>query len=110
VVICDAIGSGNPSTIQLLLDAGADVGRQEKGEWNYGCALGYAVEKGDLRLVRQLLDLGANPNGLAGGFGSVLRHAVHKGLTLIATLLIEKGPDPNVSTSDFRSPLDAALK
>ena len=58
IVYSDAIDSGNPSIIQLLLDAGADVNRQEEGELNYGCALGYAVERENLGLVQQLLDLG----------------------------------------------------
>lgn len=91
------------------MDAGVDLNGQIEGKWNWGCPLGYAIEKSNLDLVRQLLDLGANPNNLAGRFGSVLRHAVHKGEETMTTLLIETGADPNVSTHDFRSPLNAAV-
>src|SRR3569833_18229 len=108
--LCHAIHGGSPSIIQLLLDAGADVSRPQGGKWNYGCPLGYAVEKGNFRLVQRLLDLGADPCGLVGVFGSALRHAVHKGMNAIVTLLLGRGADPNVSTDDFRSPLQSAVQ
>jgi len=71
--------------------------------------LGYAIERFNLPLIRQLLDLGADPNNQVGVFGSVLRYSVFKGLDAITPLLIEKGADLNVSTMDCRSPLAAAI-
>jgi ankyrin repeat protein len=95
--------------MQLFIEAGIDVNWQRKGEYTYRCPLGYAVKRMDLKLVNQLLELGADPSSIAGPFGPILGQAITSGTTDIATLLIEKGANVNTITEDMRSPLGAAM-
>jgi ankyrin repeat protein len=115
-----AIESGDPITIQVLIDAGADVSApSESGE----TALAAAVRNNDINIVRYLLAIGADPNErsliaaipktpelmqilltarltryqrYSRGFGSrTLQHAIISSNAAMIRVILSNGVDPN---------------
>lgn len=98
---------------RLLLQRGADINAPDDNGW---AALTSAVESGRGRLVRLLIDSGANVNHrcacsgwLSGGY-TPLAMAVQRDRTAIADMLLTAGADANVPTRDGTTPLMIAAE
>ncbi|ATC31665.1 hypothetical protein CA606_04450 [Caulobacter vibrioides] len=64
-----------------------------------------AVERKDLRSVRELIALGANPNYIARGDGSALIQATRSGQADVVRALLAAGADPNLGVRGDGNPL-----
>jgi hypothetical protein len=94
---------GNLEMVQVLLDYGVDVNAQNNSRCTpLDCA------SRDPRLVRLLIERGADPN-LRGWSGfTPLHHALERGKIEMARVLIEHGASVEVKNNDGRTPLDIA--
>lgn len=92
--LIDAIRAGSLSGLLTALDDGGDIEMPDM----HGCSglpLRTACFEGNLAIVRELLNRGANPNAIASdGPGAPLRLALRKGHQDIADLLLQKGAIP----------------
>lgn len=94
-----AITGGDPETIKLLIERGADP---HAPGTTY---LPAAATIGDRETVRLLLDLGADPNRVGVGAGSALNAAYSRYDAATAALLVEHGADLNQrSPGTYRTP------
>ena len=67
-----------------------------------GTALSFAVKRGHIRVVKTLLENGADPNRSAvGDSATPLQIAVAQGRTAIVRLLLDHGADPNHYNSNW---------
>ncbi|MBP6188914.1 MAG: ankyrin repeat domain-containing protein [Azonexus sp.] len=102
--LLDAIRAGSLSGVISALDNGDDIELPDV----HGCRglpLRTACFEGNLAIVRELLNHGANPNAVASdGAGAPLRLALRKGHQNIVDLLLESGATPNAGTA---TPLDS---
>jgi hypothetical protein len=57
--LVEAVKAGNRESVREQVQAGAELGRQDKQGWT---ALNWAAGKGDLEMVELLLELGADPH------------------------------------------------
>ncbi|OQU96055.1 Ankyrin repeat-containing protein [Cladophialophora immunda] len=112
----ESVQRGNVLAIQLLLNHGADVNKQEINEYpRLSNALGYAVFYGaSEELVSLLLRRGANPNaefdsGIHDGGESILSLAVRGGNPSLVKLLVESGANINGEGETLGLPLREAL-
>lgn len=64
-----------------------------------------AVDRRDLRSVRELIALGANPNYIARGDGSPLIEASRSGQADVVRALLSAGADPNLAVRGDGNPL-----
>ncbi|RSM14962.1 hypothetical protein CEP52_001098 [Fusarium oligoseptatum] len=84
------------STLQLLLDAGADVTHLSRNSrW-------FDMNDSQWKLMRMLLDRGADINAPISSQGTVLQLAVHGGHTDIVQELISRGADINSPVDPLR--------
>ncbi|MDP2880249.1 MAG: ankyrin repeat domain-containing protein [Azonexus sp.] len=106
--LIDAIHAGSLSGVLNALDDGADIEMPDM----HGCSglpLRTACFEGNLVIVRELLNHGANPNAITSdGPGAPLRLALRKGHQDIADLLRQKGAMPLAATITPETP-DAHL-
>ncbi|MBK6358074.1 MAG: ankyrin repeat domain-containing protein [Betaproteobacteria bacterium] len=97
--LLDAIRAGSLSGVISALDNGDDIELPDM----HGCRglpLRTACFEGNLAIVRELLNHGANPNAVASdGAGAPLRLALRKGHQNIVDLLLENGATPNAGTA-----------
>ncbi|KAJ8131087.1 hypothetical protein O1611_g2540 [Lasiodiplodia mahajangana] len=84
--------AGIRSSVQLLLDKGADVNTQGG---HYGNALQAASFRGHETIVRILLDKGADVNAQGGRYGNALQAASSGGHETIIQILLDKGANVN---------------
>ena len=104
VPLQQAILSGNPNTVDILLDLGAQTEHRERGY----AALIQASHVGQLEMVRLLIRKGADVNVVAVN-DSALIAAAGKGLLEITRLLIDNGADPNLKAMQ-EFPLISAIR
>lgn len=91
--LIQAIRSGRLSSVVAALDEGADI---EEADMHgaRGLPLRVACFEGHLAIVRELLELGANPNTPAGdGPAGPLRLALRRGHREVLALLLQHGSD-----------------
>jgi hypothetical protein len=89
--LIDAIHAGSLSGVLNALDDGADIEMPDM-HGSRGLPLRTACFAGNLAIVRELLNRGANPNAIASdGPGAPLRLALRKGYQDVADLLVQKG-------------------
>jgi ankyrin repeat protein len=69
----------------------------------------YYMALGGLRkVVKLLLDKGADPNAQGGFYGNALQAASEEGHEQVVKLLLDKGADPNAQGEDYGNALQAA--
>ncbi|KAF5012383.1 hypothetical protein FDECE_1610 [Fusarium decemcellulare] len=83
------------SIAQAFIDAGANVNIWD-GRLKFSTPLSWAVENGDVARVRQLLQVGADPNYIDARSLSALHHAIKLGHATIVSSLTEAGANPNM--------------
>ena len=88
----DAADSGDTSSIDQLLNAGANVNCAIEGD---GSPLIAAARNGHLTAVRLLLDRGADPNMPVSGDGNPLIMAAREGHLDVVALLLDRGASIN---------------
>jgi bla regulator protein BlaR1 len=103
----EAAESGDVSSIEQLLNAGANINSAIDGD---GSPLIGAARNGHIAAVRLLLDRGADPNLPVPGDGSPLIMAAREGHTDVVRLLLDRGADPNLSVRGDGSPLIMAAR
>lgn len=92
--LIDAIRAGSLSGVLTALDDGDDIEMPDMHGYS-GLPLRTACFEGNLAIVRELLNRGANPNAVTSdGPGAPLRLALRKGHQDIADLLLQKGAMP----------------
>ena len=102
------------AAVEVLLDAGADV-NIVAGYWSRS-ALHLAVmmsgndAEGALRLVRRLLEMGADPNARADGGHVPLHYAAELRSEALVTTLLGAYPDVNARDDDGSTPLHMASR
>ncbi len=104
-----AAALGDAARVEELLGGGA--GTADRPEECGKRALSAAAERGHERIVRLLLEAGADPNLREGPNcprGSALWAAVRHGHRAIAELLLEAGADPNAEVESSGTPTFAA--
>ncbi|KAL9034728.1 MAG: hypothetical protein Q9180_005248 [Flavoplaca navasiana] len=92
-----ASAHGHISSIQYLLHVGTDVNSWEPP----GSALHFAANSGFSRVVRLLLDHGADPNFWAGRNGEPLYFAARNGHTEVVQILLEHGANINAKANIY---------
>ena len=100
-----ACSIGDISTVQVLLDQGADV---NASGGIYGNALKAASEGGHETVVQVLLDQGADVNASGGIYGNALKIASEGGHETVVQLLLDRGADVNASGGIYGNALEAA--
>ena len=91
---------------QLLLKHGASPGYQDK---DGRTALNIAVDKGDMEMVRLILEHAGDPNTTDNKLGwSALHCACEKRNTALVTMLLEHGADGDLKSNKGDTPLDIA--
>lgn len=89
--LINAIRAGSLSGVLTALNDGGDIEMPDMHGFS-GLPLRTACFEGNLAVVRELLNRGANPNAIASdGPGAPLRLALRKGHQDIAELLLQKG-------------------
>ncbi|MEW6677407.1 MAG: ankyrin repeat domain-containing protein [Pseudomonadota bacterium] len=103
--LLDASAKGDRPRLESLLQEGINPnGRRDL--WGK-TALVEAVDRGDVEMVRLLLDAGADPDLKAAGY-TPLGRAAMQGHSRIARMLLEAGADPDLKSNDGNTPLAAA--
>ena len=118
-----AIREYRVKAVQLLLDKGAEVNAQGG---KYGNALqtaayidlnpgerlnalsGKALQEANAKIIRLLLDKGADVDAVNGKYGSALQAAAYTGNKEAIELLLDKGADVNAQGGRYGSALQAA--
>jgi beta-lactamase regulating signal transducer with metallopeptidase domain len=101
----DFARAGDLDGIAAMLDAGADVNGEVRGD---GSALIGAARSGRLAAVSLLIDRGADVNLGVHGDGSPLIMAARRGHMDVVKLLLERGADINQPVRGDGNPLIAA--
>ncbi len=99
------------STIQILIDKGADVNAKTDNGWTAlmsASSSGYAGSAGHLNVVHTLLANGANVNAKANDGWTALMWASREGHLEIAKALLAKGADVNAKSNSGLTALSAA--
>jgi bla regulator protein BlaR1 len=73
-------------------------------------ALYRAAERGELQLIAELIDSGANVNAAIDGDGSPLIGAAREGRVDAVRLLLDRGADPNMPVSGDGNPIIMAAR
>ncbi|KAK0508381.1 hypothetical protein JMJ35_009465 [Cladonia borealis] len=88
--------------LEMLFNEGADVNAVHDWETNdRGLLLTNAVEDGDHKIIRFLLDAGANIDAFDGSFGTALHRAVFNDDVESVQILIDAGADMEATAKDL---------
>lgn len=101
-----AVNIGNESMVQLLLDKGADVGRQDR---QGKTALFLAAESGHEKIARRLLEKSADSNRTDNCGRTALFAAITSGHETITDLLLKHSADVNMCDKHGTTPLHLAV-
>jgi ankyrin repeat protein len=102
----EAIATGNPALLRLLLDFGLDADLTDSDGVPL---LAHAVERQDPDLVRALLEHGADADTRLASGAQALTHLAGTGEVGLAELLLEHGADVNAADADGEAPLVRAV-
>ncbi|OJJ36228.1 hypothetical protein ASPWEDRAFT_184170 [Aspergillus wentii DTO 134E9] len=108
-LLTGAARDGDYYLVGLLLEHGAAPDASIDSERPHGRPLVEAVQKQHIKMVRLLLDHGANPNKI-GRYGTPLQAAVSGGRIEIVRYLLDAGADINQKRDDGRTALTDALE
>lgn len=87
--LLDAVRKGDLAAVRAALDAGVPVDVPFRYERT---ALSFAADRGNLEIVRLLLDRGADPNKKDSYYGmTAIRMAANSGQATVVRLLLERG-------------------
>ena len=104
-----ATHAGDLEMVQVLLGYGSDVNGQDRlGSTPLNFALEYRSNRIDPRVVRLMLDRGADPNILASASPIPLHQASRSGRIEIVRLLVEHGASIEVTDFRGRTAMDVA--
>ncbi|KAL9633865.1 MAG: hypothetical protein Q9204_003224, partial [Flavoplaca sp. TL-2023a] len=102
-----------PQTTRSLITRGAnpDILSQSRPEYDikWVTPLAEASRSGYIRVVKELLDSGADVRFESDGCPNALKQACRDGNTEVVRLLLEHGADPSASLPDVLTPLGEAL-
>lgn len=101
-MLMDAIMSGNPECVRLLVEAGADIHARD---WHGGTPLMIAAAKGKPEIIEYLLSKGANPNIVDSRGYTLLHYAAEGGGYAAVPLLLNKGMKIEARDKYERTPL-----
>jgi len=98
---------GNFTKVKELIDQGVNI---DSHDWHENTPLTDAADRGDLRGVKELLNLGANPYASCDcpDHNTALHYAAIKGHLQIVEFLLCYGVDPNVMNGKSKTPLELA--
>jgi ankyrin repeat protein len=99
---------GSVDACRLLLERGADVGEHARGfngvaPINSAAAGGVKPNETCTKIVRLLLDAGADPAAAQGGGSTALHTAAFTHNAELASVLVERGLDPDHAADDGRT-------
>jgi len=100
----EAISENDLETTQLLLARGEDVNGTDKNYDNI-TPLFVAVERGNLEIVRLLLEHRANVNAVNDVGETAMHAAAYRGANSVVQYLYDKGANLDVVAKDGRTPL-----
>jgi ankyrin repeat protein len=100
---------GNKATVEVLLQAGADVNQQSRESMKVS-ALHSAAAARRPDIVEMLLAKGANPNLRAAGGVTVFHEAGATGQIEVAEMLLKSGGDINAKDNTGKTPLAYAIE
>jgi len=103
--LCDYAEANDFKTIQNLLAKGVSINFQDSEKRT---ALHFAVDRGHVQLVGQLLELKANVNQQDGTLQTPLHYATLCEQVEIAVLLMAAKADPTLKDKDGETPCDTA--
>jgi uncharacterized protein len=98
---------GQPATVRILLEAGADANAVSRNEMRIQ-PLHAATANGSAEAITLLLDAGADPNGRQRGGFTPLQARAQRGDAAMVRLLLDRGADPLLRSDDGRSAADLA--
>jgi ankyrin repeat protein len=98
---------GHPEAVELVLEAGADVGVAAKNETRV-TALHSAAAARQVDIARRLIECGADVKAQQEGGFTALHAAAQNGDLELARLLLEHGANPSTPAADGRTPLAIA--
>ena len=101
-----AIGN-HADVVQLLIERGADINRQDRSNGN--TALSYAAWTGNVTTLMRLLDHGANVDAKNRQGHTALMDASINGHAPCVRILLDKRADVNARARNARTPLSAAV-
>ena len=97
----------HPETVDVLLNAGADVNLASRESMKVA-PLASASAAGQYEIAKKLIARGANVNSRASNDFTPLHESAASGRLDFARLLLEHGADVNAKTSDGKTALDYA--
>ena len=102
-----AAAKKHPDVVALLVEYGADVHAQTRGNFT---PLMFAAQQGDIDSIRILLTAGADVNQVSPQYGTALVVASASGMAQAAIFLLEQGADPDLTDSHGNTPLHYAVR
>lgn len=97
-MLWEAARHNQEAVVQMLLDSGIDVNAaQHMCRLLPGCALSTAAAQGNVRMVRRLLDRGADVNLQTTKHGSPIEAAARGGHEDVVEILLEYGASPGAA-------------
>jgi ankyrin repeat protein len=102
-----AVFFGHPESVDLLLEAGADVNLPSRESMKVA-PLASASATGQYEIAKKLIAHGANVNSRASSDFTPLHESAARGQLEFATLLLDHGADLNAKSADGKTPLDYA--
>ena len=107
--LCYHSMNGNVEEVMRLISIGVDPNCQRLNGRG-GTALHYAASNGKGRVVKLLLDKGANPNTVNDVGATPLNEAARMIYTGVSRKLLEAGADPNIADEKGDFPLHRVVK
>ncbi len=105
----DSVGEKNFHLVKLLLDCGAELNLEAKDHWG-NTALIMASRNGAARIVKALIDAGAEVNAQNGiGWTGLMRAAKH-GYPVTVKVLLNHGSDKYISNEDGKTARDIVIE
>jgi ankyrin repeat protein len=93
-MLWEATRHNQEAVVQMLLDSGTNIDAAPYPPRRYGCGLSIAASQGYTRMVRLLLDRGADVNIEVPLHGYPIDAAARCGHDEVVTLLLERGASP----------------